>query len=54
MFKEHRGRLETDHADYVASLSFPAPDSGQYEMFSSVRLGTEAAVASTGPTFRVQ
>lgn len=54
MFKEHRGRLEADRADYVASLSFPAPDSGRYEMFSSVQLGTEAAVASTGPTFRVQ
>lgn len=54
MFKEHRGRLEADRAEYVASLSFPAPDSGRYEMFSSVQLGTEAAVASTGPSFRVQ
>lgn len=54
MFKEHRGRLEADRSEYVASLSFPAPDSGRYEMFSSVQLGTEAAVASTGPSFRVQ
>ncbi len=54
MFKEHRGRLQADRAEYVASLSFPAPDSGLYEMFSSVQLGTEAAVASTGPSFRVQ
>jgi len=54
MFKEHRGRLQADRAEYVASLSFPAPDSGRYQMFSSVQLGTEAAVASTGPSFRVQ
>jgi hypothetical protein len=54
MFKEHRGRLQADRAEYVASLSFHAPDSGRYEMFSSVQLGTEAAVASTGPSFRVQ
>ena len=51
MFKEHRGRLETDRADYVASLSFPAPDSGRYEMFSSVQLGTGRPSYRRGPRF---